>query len=307
LTRKRLEADLLLAFISFVWGSTFVVVKDALAYASPLVFLLLRFCLALAVLLAVVGRRAGLRQAGLVRAGIVIGSFLAAGFSFQTIGLQYTTPAKSAFITGLSVALVPLFLALFFGRRIRIGSAAGVVMAVVGLYFLTIPPERFVINRGDLLTVFCAVCYAGHIIAVGHFAPRFSSAALGISQIGMAVVCLAVAAPLAYGTGWQAPMALWHPRLVFAIMVTGVFASALAFTGQAWAQRHTSPTHTAVLFTLEPVFAGLTSYVVYGEHLAGRALLGAILILAGILVVELKGPTPTAAEFPVPPSPEPPG
>jgi len=146
LTRKRLEADLLLAFISFVWGSTFVVVKDALAYASPFVFLLLRFCLALAVLLAVAGRRASLRQAGLTHAGIVIGSFLAAGFSFQTIGLQYTTPAKSAFITGLSVALVPVFLALFFGRRIRSVSAAGVVMAVVGLYFLTIPPERFVIN-----------------------------------------------------------------------------------------------------------------------------------------------------------------
>ncbi|MFQ5926658.1 MAG: DMT family transporter [Terriglobia bacterium] len=305
MTRARLEADLILGFVSFIWGSTFVVVKDALAEASPLVFLLLRFSLATVVLLLVLGRGAGLRQPGLARAGLFTGVFLAAGYIFQTIGLQYTTPAKSAFITGLSVPLVPVLLAIFFGRRIRIWTATGVVVAVAGFYFLTIPESQFAINRGDLLTIFCAVAFAGQIIAVGHFAPRFSYAALGIAQIIAALVLTTVALPTAHWTCLEAAALAWSGRLALAVVITGVFATALAFSAQAWAQRYTSPTHTAILFSLEPVFAALTSYVVHGEQLGGRSLWGAALILTGILVVEFKGPRPTAAEWPVPgPSPE---
>ncbi|MFQ5816928.1 MAG: EamA family transporter [Terriglobia bacterium] len=146
LTRARLEADPLLGFVSFIWGSTFVVVKDTLAEASPLVFLALRFSLAAAVLLLVLGRGANLRQPGLARAGLLTGLFLATGYMVQTAGLQYITLAKSAFITGLSVPLVPVLLAIFFGRRIRGWTAAVVVVAVAGFYFLAIPEVRFAIN-----------------------------------------------------------------------------------------------------------------------------------------------------------------
>lgn len=300
MTRSRLEADLLLAFISFIWGSTFVVVKDALAGASPLVFLTLRFSLATAVLLFVLRRGSTLRQPGLARGGLVIGAFLAIGYALQTVGLQYTTPTKSAFITGLSVALVPLLLGILFARRLRLWTTIGVMVAVAGLYFLTISPGRFAINRGDLLTIFGAVAFAGHIIAVGHFAPRFSYAALGISQIGAALVLTVIALPVAHWTRLEAAVLVWSGRLALAVMITGVLATALAFSAQAWAQRYTSPTHTALLFSLEPVFAALTSYFAHGEQLTGRSLWGATLILAGILVVEFKGPGPTPAELPVP-------
>lgn len=299
LRSSRLGADLVLGIVSFIWGSTFVVVKDALADASPLVFLTLRFALATAVLGLLLGRRENLRQAGLLRAGVLIGLFLGVGFTFQTVGLQYTTAAKSAFITGLSVALVPLLLTVFFRRRIRAWTSVGAAMAVAGLYFLTVPSHEWAINRGDLLTVFCAFAYAGHIIAVGHFAPRYSSTALGWAQIGVVLLLAGLALPVADATRLEPIRFIWGARLALAIGITGVLATALAFSAQAWAQRRTSPTHTAILFSLEPVFAGLTSYVVHGEQLTGRALGGAVLILAGILVVEFKGPAPTPAELPV--------
>ncbi|MBI4462867.1 MAG: DMT family transporter [Acidobacteria bacterium] len=299
LRSSRLGADLVLGIVSFIWGSTFVVVKDALAEASPLVFLTLRFALATAVLALLLWRRENFYQAGILRAGFLIGFFLAAGFTFQTVGLQYTTPAKSAFITGLSVAIVPVLLTVFFGRRIRGWTAAGVATAVAGLYLLTVPPDQWAVNRGDLLTVFCAFAYAAHIIAVGHFAPRYSSTALGFAQIGAVLILTGLALPTAHATQLEPMRVVWSAKLALAVGITGVLATALAFSAQAWAQQRTSPTHTAILFSLEPVFAGLTSYLVHGEQLTGRALAGAALILAGILVVEFKGPAPTAAELPV--------
>lgn len=285
--------------VSFIWGSTFVVVKGALTDASPLVFLVLRFSLAVTVLLFVLGPRTNFRQAGLVSGGLLVGFFLACGYILQTTGLRYTTPAKSAFITGLAVALVPVLLAVFFGRPVRFWTGAGVLAAITGLYFLTVPLGPFTINRGDLLTMFCALAFAGHIIAVGHFASRFSYAALGISQVGAALAFTALALFTAQGLDWETPALAWSVRLVLAVAITGIFATALAFSAQVWAQQHTSPTHTAVLFSLEPVFAALTSYFARGEQLTGRSLGGAVLILLGILLVELKGPTPTPPELPV--------
>jgi drug/metabolite transporter (DMT)-like permease len=300
LQASRLKADLLLAFISFIWGSTFVVVKAALADASPLVFLALRFALATAVLLLVVGRRSRELEGGLARAGLLAGGFLATGYVFQTVGLQYTTPTKSAFITGLSVVLVPVLLALTFRRAVRHTTTAGVLAATVGLYLLTIPAGTFSINRGDLLTVFGALAFAAQIIVVGHYAGRFSFSALGLAQVAAALLLTVLILPGAHWTAVEPARLVWSPWLVLALAITGIFATALAFSIQAWAQRYTSPTHTALLFSLEPVFAALTSYLVYGERLTGRGLTGAALILLGILVVEFRGPAPTPAELPAP-------
>jgi len=296
---RRLQADLLLGCVSFIWGSTFVVVKNALADTSPLVFLLLRFAVATCVLLLVLGRRTQLRLPGLARAGLVIGVFLGVGFIFQTAGLQYTTPTKSAFITGLSVVLVPVLLALLFRQQVRAWAVIGVLAAAAGLYFLTVPAGKFVINRGDLFTLFCAFAFAAHIIAVGHYAARFSYAELGILQVAAALLLTGMALPAAQWLHLEAPRLVWSGKVVFAVMVTAALATALAFSAQAWAQRYTSPTHTAILFSLEPVFAALTSYAMQAEQLTGRALLGAGLILLGILVVELRGAVPAAAELPI--------
>lgn len=301
---RPLKADLALGAVSFVWGATFVVIKNALTHASPLVFVFLRFALASAVLLAIFGRRDSLRKPGLPWAGGIIGFFLCAGYVFQTMGLQFTTPAKSAFITALSVVLVPLVLVLVFRHRLRLWTLVGVGAAVVGLFFLTVPPGKFTIGRGDLLTVACALAFTGHIVAVGHYAPRYGVGGLAVWQVAAALGWAALAVPLAGGTGLETLRLNWTPGLALALAVAAVLATAVAFSVQTWAQQFTTPTHTAILYSLEPVFAALTSYVVVGERLGARGLLGAGLILGGLLLAELwPTPHPDVPGMPAPANP----
>jgi drug/metabolite transporter (DMT)-like permease len=275
-----------------IWGSTFVVVKNALADASPLVFLGLRFLLASAILVALFGR--GFRAAGrgVVRAGGVIGALLFAGYIFQTVGLQYTTPSKSAFITTLSSVLVPLLAVVALRRRPSGWALAGLGIAAAGAYFLTIPTGEFALARGDSITFFCTIAFAGHIVAIAHYAPRYGFSALALGQVAAALLLAGAAIPLAAATGLELPRVAWTGNLLGALVITAALATVLAFSVQTWAQQFTPATHTAVIFTTEPVFAAVTSYLVLGEKLGARETLGAGLILAGVLVAELLGHTP---------------
>lgn len=298
---QRLKADLALAACTLVWGATFVVVKSALDTASVFVFLAARFVLATA-LMAVI-YRASLRQVtrAEILAGAQIGFFMFSGYVFQTRGLLYTTPSKAAFITGSGVVLVPVLMALFWGRRINLWVWAGALAALVGLYYLTVPAAAWAgLNTGDLLVFVCAVLFALHIIFVGRYSPHHSVGALSFLQVATTGALTVVALPVLAWTGWETPRVEWNPGFAFAVGVTAVLATAGAFSIQVWAQQYTTPTHTAILFSLEPVFAALTSYIVLRERLGHRALLGAALILAGILLAELKRPTQAAAESPGP-------
>ncbi len=305
---QRLKADAALALCTLVWGATFVVVKGALEHASVFAFMAVRFTLA-ALLMAVIYRRALRRlTCGEVWAGAQIGFFMFTGYAFQTRGLLYTTPSKAAFITGSGVVLVPVLMALFWGRRIHRWVWAGALAALLGLYYLTVPPAGFArLHRGDLLVAVCAVLFALHIIFVGRYTLHHSVAALSFLQVATTAVLTVVALPVLAATGWEPPRLDWNASLLAAVLITAVLATAAAFSVQVWAQQYTTPTHTAILFSLEPVFAALTSYLVVRERLGRRALLGAALILLGILLAELKGPTQAAADSPGPvtESPEP--
>ncbi|HXE74193.1 MAG TPA: DMT family transporter [Candidatus Xenobia bacterium] len=289
------KADLALTGVVLVWGTSFVIVKEALADASPLMFLLLRFGVASLVLLPLFGRRLSWREPGALRAGLLVGLCLFAGFLFQTVGLQHTTPSKSAFITSLSVPLVPLILAALAPRQLRARALLGIATATVGMYFLTIPAGSFSIERGDLITFFCAVGFACHIVALGRYAPRFGCSSIAVSQVLTAFMLLLLVAPVAGSAGWDALDVRWSANLWFALGVTAVLGTALAFSVQTWAQQYTSATHAAVLFSLEPVFAAAFSYLMVGERLGGRGFVGAALILAGVLVTELAGNSTTPA------------
>ncbi len=286
-------AHLLLLAVVMVWGATFVLVKDALRDASPLMFNLLRMSLAF-LALAMVNHR-GLRGMSreTVRAGLVVGLFLAAGYQFQTAGLARTTAAKSAFITGLVVVFVPL-LTLIPALRPEPARApgwnagVGAVLAFAGLFLLTTPVgttrgNLFTsIGVGDLLTLACALAFAGHLLSIAHTSRRVPAGQLATLQIGFAALVMAVTLPL----GGEIYLRM-SPRLMVALAVTSLLATAAAFTIQSWAQQHIPPTHTAMLITLEPVFATMTSFLFLHERLGGRALAGAGLILAGIVVIEL--------------------
>lgn len=299
-----LRAHVLLLAVVAVWGSTFVVVKDALADISPLLFNLIRMILALACLLVFYRRHLGRIDRRVLGAGAIVGFCLAMGYQFQTAGLRLTTPSKSAFITGMVVVLVPFLAAIPGLRPTAAGHRAphwnawcGAIVAFVGIVLLTTPSgagfDLRTMNFGDVLTFGCALGFSLHVIALAHLSPRFPFEQLAILQIGFAAVFMAISMPLL-----EHPWIHWSSRIVIALLITAVLATAVAFAVQSWAQKFLPATHTALILALEPVFAWLTSFLFYGERLSRRSATGALLILAGIAVTEfIPAPVqPTAHE-----------
>ncbi len=283
------QIDAALVFVAMIWGTTFVLVKEALQDVSSLLFLALRFAFASVALVAFFwgkGRADAARLSDLgpsLRAGVLAGIFLFSGYVLQTFGLKYTTAAKAGFVTGLYIPLVPLFGAAVYRKWPKSAEVVGVACALAGMLLLTAQGDLLSIGMGDLLVAGCAVAYAIHILILGYFAARTSVPVLTMTQI-------ATAAVLGGGTFWWAetPRVRWSGRVWIALGVTSLLATALAFWLQTWAQQYSSPTRTALIFALEPVFAWVTSYLLLGEILNARGIAGAILILAGILLVELK-------------------
>lgn len=285
------KADGALALAALIWGTTFVVVKAAVGSMSTMYFLALRFSfgsICLALLFQGALRRAGAQRLwrGL-RGGGIAGIALWLGYAFQTNGLRYTTAGNSGFITGLYIVLVPLFSAALYRRWPRAIELLGITIATVGMTVLMLPSinAHWHINRGDLLTVGCAVSYAFHLMLLGYFSKRehFESVALG--QIVMVSLLSTVSLAL------EAPSVHWNAGLIWAIAGTGFFATSLTFGLQTWGQRYTSATRAALIFALEPVFALATAVTVGGEPLTVYSVAGGCLILAGIVAVELKPAT----------------
>lgn len=289
---RRKTAEAALAVNTAIWGSTFVLVKSALTGVSPLLFLAFRFSLATVALLLFFRpwRRPSAPPAGHVFAGILVGVFLFTGFALQTIGLQFTTAPKSAFLTGTTSVMVPFLARLVYRTRPRLSETLGLVAAIVGTGLMTLegPQGLISVNRGDLLTLGCAVAFAAQIVTQqfvtqGHFSEKMSFEFLSLVQV-------AAAGLLSGSLFWwaESPRLAWRPAVVWAVLVTGVLATAVAFSVQAWAQHFTTATRTALIYMLEPVFAWLTSLLVTGGGLSIRAAAGAALILGGVVLVEAK-------------------
>jgi drug/metabolite transporter (DMT)-like permease len=313
----KLRAYLLMTFVVAVWGSTFVVIKGALADSSPAAFNLARMTLAFLVLAIAYHRYWRGIHRWQLGAGALVGLCLAVGYQFQTTGLARTTPSKSAFITGLVVVLVPLFSSVPGlrppgGRPPRWNAFVGAAMAFIGILLLTVPsslhengpasgrgemmsllPDLTSINMGDVLTLGCAIGFAFHCLALSHVSPRIPFQPLALLQVGFCAVFMAISLPLI-----EHPHIAWTPRLAIALAIAAVLATAAAFSIQSWAQSILPPTHTALLLTLEPVFAWMTSFLFTGERLGLRPASGALLILAGIALTELvpQPHVPTAHE-----------
>ena len=306
MSNKTLAHVLLLAVVA-VWGVTFALVKGALHDASPLLFNLIRMAVAAAALSIVYRRQLWGLPRRVWLAGMVAGLLLAAGYQFQTVGLARTTSAKSALITGLVVVFVPILTVIPGLRphqapRPGWNTAAGAVLAFVGLVLLTTPPGTTLstatagIGAGDWLTLMCALAFAGHLLSLAHLAPDIPAGQLGTLQIGFAAVFMLLTLPLSRAVSGSLRFHV-SVRLIVALAVTSLLATAAAFTIQSWAQQHLPPATTAVLFTLEPVFALAVSILLLGDHMTHRAGFGAVLILSGIAAMEVLGlPAPVSIE-----------
>ena len=284
--RQRFLADAALLAVAFVWGTTFTVVKEATAELPTFSYLAIRFALAAVVLILLYPRRFSWRsQAFSGRAwkdGAIIGLFLFLGYGFQTLGLQTTTPSKAGFLTGLAVVLVPLLSAVFLRERLAVPALAGVTLATAGLGLLTLNGAAGSAT-GDLLVLGCALAFALHIIAVGRFSAHHDPVVLAFVQIAVTSAASGVAAWLT-----EPPVRAISPRAWGAIVLTGVLATSAAFLIQTTAQRFTTSTHTALIFTMEPVFAATFSYLYLGEVLTPRAAFGGLLVLAGMVVAQRR-------------------
>ena len=298
---NRRAADAALVLNTILWGSTFILVKAALREVTPILFLLLRFSLATLALALIFRGHLKPRPTRALASltpdprplfqdprPLLPGLFLFAGFFFQVQGLRLTTAPKSAFLTGLTTVLVPFVAALVYKTKPQISEVVGVMVATLGMGLMTLQSPNGdgsigSIGRGDVLTLIGAIAFALHIVTLGHFSALVSLPVLSVAQVGSAALCALLLLPLA-----ETPRIVLQPVTLWAILITGLLCTALAFTIQAWAQRFTTATRTALIYALEPVVAWITSYVIAGETLSGRAAAGAVLILAGVLLVEMK-------------------
>jgi drug/metabolite transporter (DMT)-like permease len=284
---RHLRADLALLAVTLVWGSTFVLMQESVRVLPPYRFLALRFGVASLVMLVLYSRRlwrAPRRQAAMA-AGI--GAVLFVGYASQTIGLQFTTAARSGFVTGLAVVLVPIIGLVLLRQRPPLGAVAGVALATAGLFFLSWPGwegTSSIVLRGDLITLVCCVAFAAQIVLVGKYAPGMDPMALTTAQL-LTVTLLSGLFSLGEPPSDMASAPVW---LWAAIVFLGVVATALGFAVQSKAQRFTTPTHVALIFAMEPVFSAIFAWLLTGEVLTGRSLVGCLLILSGMVVAETK-------------------
>lgn len=285
---KRWQVDGTLLLVVMLWGSTFFVVHDATKLWSPVAFVALRFWLAAGVMLPWVLRSLNDWTRADWQAGLILGLLLTAGYITQTIGISRTTASRSGFITGLNVVLVPLIGALLWRLRVRKQVWLGVALAVAGLLVLALDTSAEQGSSsllGDGLVFICAVMFAGHILAVGHWSKGRSLIALNFVQLTTVAVLATISSLMFEPLPALPPMEVW-----WAAAYLGVVCTTLLLAIQIIAQRYASPTHTAMIFVLEPVFAALFAALFGGEQLSMMLIWGGLLMMSGIVLAEFPLP-----------------
>ena len=258
---KKITAQIGLFFVTIIWGLTFVLVKAALNDAPPFSFAALRFGLATLITLLIVNKNIITITKNEIIGGILCGFFLFLGYAFQNFGLMNTTATKSAFITSISVLIVPFILVAMDIQKVKLQIWLAVVLATFGLYLLILPGGG--INIGDVITFGCAVSFALHIIAQDNYLKK-EIRLLPFICIQLAFVTLI---SFIHAQVFEPEAIIWSTRLTYAIIITGIFATLIALLIMVWAQKILNPSETALIFAMEPVAAALFAMVFAGEIL----------------------------------------
>lgn len=283
---KRLQGELLLLFITAVWGASFSLMRNVLGLMPFFAYTAIRFDIAAVALLIIFRKKLKNINREHLRYGSIVGLFLFAGMYLQVLGLCYTTASNSAFITGLNVVMVPIMVAVVNMKRPETSSVVGVTLAFAGLFFLC-GGVRMNFNFGDFITFLCAICFALQIIVIDRYTTRYDPVLIGVIQVISAAVLFNV---LWAVTGIK-PFTL-NFEAVSILFVTGFFGTALAFLGQTVVQKHSTPTRTALIITVEPVFGAIFATIIPDitgktDSLTLFSLIGCLLILGGMFAVEV--------------------
>jgi drug/metabolite transporter (DMT)-like permease len=276
--------------ITATWGSTFFLIKDLLVRVPVLDFLAVRFAIASVALFLLAPRALGRLSRRGRRSAVVLGLLYGVAQILQTAGLAHTPASVSGFITGLYVVCTPLFAALLLRQRISAMTWAAVALAMLGLGVLTL--NGLSVGYGEALTFLSALLYALHIVGLGAWSDAREAMGMAIVQLTViTAVCLVATLP----NGIVLPST---PQDWLAVVYMAVFAGALALAGQTWAQAHLPPTRSAIIMSMEPVFAALFAVLLGGEPLTLRMLVGGLLVLAAMLIVEVLPRRKIEAEVP---------
>jgi drug/metabolite transporter (DMT)-like permease len=289
---RTLKSDALLLVTATLWGLAFVAQRVGMDHVGPFTFNGVRFALGSLSLLPLllisrkqvsVGRNIAPRASAktLIFGGTLAGVALFTGASLQQVGLVYTTAGKAGFITGLYVVIVPI-LGLFWGQRPGYGTWTGAFLAAVGLYFLSVT-EEFTISFGDLLELAGAFFWAGHVLIIGWLSPKIASIKLAFLQFAICSILSLITAVFAEAITLQGLV-----RATIPILYGGLVSVGVAYTLQVVAQRDAHPAHAAILLSMEAVFAAIGGWLILGETLSTRGLLGCTLMLSGMLLSQLS-------------------
>lgn len=269
--------------VALIWGLTFVTVKKAVADMEPFTFIAIRFAIAFVFMSLFCYKKLFQLRGRDWIPGLLVGIFLFSGYSFQTIGLRYTTASNAGFITGLSVVMVPLFYSVIYRQLPSPLVFGGAALAGLGMGFLCLN-EGYSYNYGDILVVMCAVSFALHIIFVARYARHTDVTVLASIQIGVVAILSCIAALL-----FESHIPVRFTRDVWiGLLTTAIPATSLAFFVQTYSQKFTTPMHTAIILSTEPVFSGIFGYLLLDEMLGPRGLWGAALVLFGMILSEIR-------------------
>ncbi|WFD11959.1 DMT family transporter [Tepidibacter hydrothermalis] len=280
---RQLKADLALLFVTIGWGASFILTKNSLSELETYNFLAIRFFIAFIISSCIFFKNMIKADKKSIKYELILGIILYAHYAFQTVGLNYTTPSKSAFITGSNVIMVPILSALMIKEFPQKKSLVSAILALIGLAMLTLNENITSINRGDIYTLICAVVFAIYIIFVGKYTWECESIALAVIQFGV-VAFLSSITSIAI----ESPVMPSSNDIWINIIILSVICTSGAFIIQSVAQKFTTSNHTALIYSAEPVFAAMFGYFLYSEVITIKTGIGAFLILLGMIISEVE-------------------
>ena len=280
--KKGLLADMSLLLVAIIWGGGFIAVKGALDSITPFYIMAMRFSISTIIMMIVFRKKVKLITKNELKVGTIVGLLLFLGFTAQTIGMQYTTAGKNAFLTGTNVVIVPFLYWVISKKRPDKYSLVSAFLCFVGIGMLTLD-GGIRINLGDSLTLLCAIFFAGHIVSVGFFTEKVDPISLVIIQLGTSAIFSIIAALI-----YEPMPQLLNSNTLFAIGYLSIFSTMFAFIIQNVAQKYTTSTHAAIILCLESVFGSVLSVLVLSEVFTFKMVLGCLTIFIAIITTETK-------------------
>jgi drug/metabolite transporter (DMT)-like permease len=281
--KQSTKADLSLLLVTIFWGAGFPATKIALETMTPYYHISFRFAIASLLLSILFYKKLKKLDKTIIKPALILSSLLFATYALQTVGIQFTTASKSSFFSGLAVLIVPLFSIFYLKARLKLKTVISVLTATLGLFLLSYNGDSFNFNIGDFMTILCSVCYAWQLLFTGTYVQKHDATLLAIVQLFFVSV---------YGTVFAVvlePFPVGMSAASFwSLMFSAVLCTAFAFFVQTTAQKFAPASHIALIFTMEPVFGALTSFLVLGEVIGVKGIIGGIFIVAAMLISELQ-------------------